>query len=134
MMASGNEIERALAMLDTPDSDANHPAAMIVLPPGSGDFIIGNRDGFVRLARAALRAAQGEQQSFKDASWVCAQDLNWSVAGLKMDESAHIYLPVKLTRFEKLRQSIFGLIIVALVLICLFVGFVTVVRRMLGWI
>ncbi len=41
------------------------------------------------------------------------------------------YLPVQLTRFERLRQSDFGLIIVALVLICLFVGLITVVRWML---
>lgn len=98
------------------------------MAPESGDFILGNRDGFVRLAVASLKAAQGEAQSFRNAKWVKIEDLDWGISGLKPDSSAHIYLPEKQSRFQKLWRSVFGLLAVLLLILFILVGFITSVR------
>jgi hypothetical protein len=90
-------IQTALEALEKIEDNSLHPAAMIVMPPDAG-FINGNSTGFVKLAIASLKAAQGEAQSFKGQSWVGTGDYDWMLGGLTPDENAHIYLPPKKTR------------------------------------
>ena len=121
-------IAQALDLLATAASDSTHPAAMVVFPPDSGSFILGNRDGFIRLAAASLKAAQGEEQSFKGQPWVAIADLDWSIRGLKPDPSAHIYLPTRLTRFQKMREKGLGILMFLLVALCILVGLGTIIK------
>ena len=93
-------ISQALNILESDDVNSAHPPAIIILPPDSGQFIVGNRDGFIRLAVASLKAARGEEQPFKREPWVVVEDLDWSVAGLKHDASAHIYSRTQRTRLQ----------------------------------
>ncbi len=130
-MATEHEIQQALALLDRVEMDGDHPPAIVVMAPESGDFILGNRDGFVRLAAASLRASLGEEQSFEKKDWVIIEDLDWGISGLKPDSSAHIYLPVKRTRLQKLWNSAWGFLLVLLLVIFIFVGFIASVRWVL---
>lgn len=126
-METTDPISHALALLDGPAENSAYPPAMVVLPPDSGNFILGNRDGFICLAVAALKAAQGEEQSFKGKPWVKIEDLDWGVRGLKLDPNAHIYLPTKRTRFQKAWRNVLGLLVVLLIVVCALIGFATVV-------
>ena len=121
-------IAQALDLLETAASDSTHPPAMIVLPPDSSRFILGNRDGFIRLAAASLKAAQGEEQSFKGQPWVHTEELDWRIDGLKPDPSAHIYLPTRFTRFQEMRQKVLGILVFLLVVLCLLVGLGTIIK------
>lgn len=121
-------VSQALSVLESTIGNSANPPAIIVLPPDSGKFIVGNRDGFIRLAVASLKAAQGEEQPFKRESWVSVEDLDWGVAGLKPDDSAHIYLRTPRTRLQRLRSKVFGFVAALLLLLCLLVGFCTIVR------
>ena len=117
-------IAEALARLEIIENTSADPPAMIVLPPDSGQFIIGNSGGFVSLAIAALKAAQGEPQPFKDARWVGQKDLDWALKGLQHDPSAHIYLPPKPTIW----LNILRFIVPVFLMLCLAAGFVSVIR------
>jgi hypothetical protein len=122
------EIARALEVLEAALPQLELPPAVVILPPDSGQFLIGNRGGFVHLAMASLKAAQGEEQRFKKVSWFVIEDLDWGVAGLKPDESAHIYLPAKQTRVQKAIRSATGLLVALLATVCLLVGFINIIR------
>jgi hypothetical protein len=115
-MATKLEILQALALLEKPEIDVAHPPAVVVMPPDSGDFILGNRDGFVRLAVASPKADRGEAQSFKDKDWVRIEDLDWGISGLKPDPSAHIW------------RSGLGSLVVLLLVLFILVGSITTVR------
>jgi hypothetical protein len=92
MMSTQERVDAALAILEAEQTQSNVLPATVIMPPDSGDFIIGNPEGFVHLAIASLRAAKGEKQSFKDHSWWVNYELDWAIPGLKPDSSAHIYL------------------------------------------
>lgn len=125
-MSIQDPVAIALEMLGSLQSDANRPPAAVVMPPGQGDFIVGNSGGFVQLAIAALRAAGGEEQLFKKESWWIDYDLDWSIKGFKPDPDAHIYLPPTKTRFQNLWRNLLGLCVVAAILTSLLVGAVTI--------
>jgi len=122
------EIARAIDVLEKALSDSDQPSAVVIQPPDSGEFILGNRGGFVHLAITSLKAALGKAQSFENESWLVIEDLDWGIKGLKPDESAHIYLQAKLTRTQRIRRSIFGFLIVFLAALFLIVGSITIVR------
>jgi hypothetical protein len=127
-METLDPIEDAIACLEKDSTDLSHPPAMIVLPPDSGKLILGYRGDFIRLAMASLRGARGEEQPFEGEPWVSIEDLDWSIAGLRPDPSAPIYLPTKPSRFQRLRSQIFGVFLVLLVSVCFVVGMATIVR------
>jgi hypothetical protein len=127
-MNADEEITSALVALETVLPKLQEPPAVVILPPDSGQFLIGNQGGFIHLAVASLKAAQGKEQLFKKESWFVVEDLDWSIHGLKPDESAHIYLRRKLSRAERIGQSVIGLSLVLVVGVCLLVGIATIVR------
>jgi hypothetical protein len=90
-------IQAALEALEKMEDDSPHLAAIIVMAPGA-EFISGNSTGFVKLAIASLKAAQGQAQRFKGLPWVGTGDYDWMLSGLTPDENAHTYLPPKKTR------------------------------------
>jgi len=98
------------------------------MPPDSGKFIIGNTGGFIRLAIAALHAAQGQKQDFEGEPWFRNEDFDWTVKGLEPDDSAHVYLPPEQTRFKQIVGSIFSYMLMVLIVGCLLVGFVNIVH------
>jgi hypothetical protein len=128
MMSTQERVDAALAILEAEQTQSNVLPATVIMPPDSGDFIIGNPEGFVHLAIASLRAAKGEKQSFKDHSWWVNYELDWAIPGLKPDSSAHIYLPPKLTGFKLLLSKAWGYGAPVLVVICLVVGLGTIIR------
>jgi hypothetical protein len=111
-------LETALETLEEIEDDSTHPAAMIVLPPDTG-FINGNSGGFVQLAIASLKAAQGEPQSFKGQPWVGVYEYDWMLGGLTPDESAHIYLLPKKTRKSWIADKI---LLVVVAVFCIFLS------------
>ena len=98
------------------------------MPPDSDGFIIGNAQGFVNLAIASLKAAQGEEQSFKSYPWWVNYDLDWSLPGLKPDTSAHLYLPVERGGLRRLGHKAVGYGVFSLGAICLVVGLIVILR------
>ena len=81
----------------------------------------------MKLAEAALRAAQGKRQKFdKTAPWFHTDDLDYALNGLETDESAHIYLPPKKTHFAKTVPPIVLVIVLGLIVVGLVNGCVTV--------
>jgi hypothetical protein len=127
-VATDLDIQQAVALLDKPAVNAVHPPTIVIMSPETGDFILGNRDGFVQLAVASLKAAQGEVQSFKNKDWVKIDDLDWRISGLKPDPIAHIYQPVKKTRFQKAWRNVLGTLAVLMLVLFILVGFITSVR------
>src|SRR4051794_18958853 len=125
-MPTNEDLERVVAMLDAIPNDPAQPAATIVMPPDSGKFIIGNTGGFIRLAIAALKAAQGQKQGFKAEPWFSNEDLDWAVKGLEHDDSAHVYLPSRQTRIQRTINSFWGCTITLLIAVCILVGFVNI--------
>ena len=125
-MAIHSKVEEALIILEQYPWGESQPAATVVMPPDSEEFIIGNESGFVRLAIAALQAAQGEEQRFEKQEWVVAEDYDWGVRGFKPDEYAHLYLPEKLTKWQRVRQSIIGLTVLAVVLAIMLAGLISI--------
>ena len=124
-MSMNDSIEEVVALLEGVSSNSPETPAMIFLPPDSGDFIIGNQGGFVRLAIASLKAAQGERQLFKNKPWISDDDLDWSSRGLKYDEHAPLHLPAKRTLFQKILRSILGFSLMGIFLVCFVVGLIT---------
>jgi hypothetical protein len=109
-------IQNVLDTLEKIEDESPHPSAMIVMPPDVG-FISGNSSGFVKLAIASLKAAQGKAQSFKEAPWVGACEYDWMLSGLTPDENAHIYLPKKKGQKSWIAEKI---VLVSVALICIF--------------
>jgi len=114
--------------LENVQVDANRPPAVVVMPPDTGDFIIGNPEGFVRLPIAALKAARGEDQAFRKEPWWIDYELDWPLKGLKLDPSAHIYLPSTRSRPRRAWDTAWGVGAPLLAAVCLVVGLVTIVR------
>src|SRR5260370_41186236 len=98
------------------ESDA--PTAMVVMPPDMGESILGNRGGFLRLAIATARAAQGQNQNLNKQPWVCHEDVDWQIEGLSYAEYAHIHLPEKPTKSQRTRQNAFVLSVISLLMGC----------------
>lgn len=122
-MEANKSIDAALAMLENVSLIQNEqPAVVRLAPPDNSAFLLGNRDGFVQLAIASLRAAQGQDQSFKKVPWVCEEDLDWGLLGLKYDSSAHIYLRPPQKWWGKFLSAILPLAL----LVCLLVGLGTI--------
>jgi hypothetical protein len=121
-------IVEALRLLDTyPPDDPTKPPAAVFCPPDRGSFLLANRDGFVKLAIASLRAGQGVQQKFdKTTPWFHSEDMDWVLTGLTPDEEAHNYLPKKETRLRQFFTWLLGVLIVAIILLGLIVGVLTV--------
>jgi hypothetical protein len=128
MRNTQERVEAALAILEEAQPDSTEPPATVVMPPDSGDFIIGNSEGFVHLAIASLKAAQGEKQSFKNYPWWVNYELDWTIPGLKLDPRAHIFLPLAVTGFRLLWSKVWGYGAPLLAAMCLVVGVVTVIR------
>ncbi len=127
-MAIEGEIEQAIDVLERALSDSDLPPAVVIQPPDSGEFILGNRNGFVCLAMACLKAAMGKVQSFENESWIVAIEHDWGLKGLQPDENAHIYLPTKLTRSQKIRRSTILFLIFSLIVLWLAIGLITSIR------
>ena len=68
-------LDQALGILRA--SADEQEAALVVMPPDAYEFIRGNRAGFTQLAIAAILAAQGMDQAFKDEHWVSDWDMDW---------------------------------------------------------
>jgi hypothetical protein len=81
--------------LEAIENDESSSPAVVLMPPDSGEFIRGNSGGFVRLAIASLRAAQGQPQTFRHEPWLGVDEQDWILQGLKPDTNAHAYLPKK---------------------------------------
>jgi hypothetical protein len=127
------KIESAIALLEEEALKLEKPPAMVVMPPDMGESILGNRGGFIRLAVAAMKAAQGQNQNLNKQPWVCAEDFDWQIKGLSYDEYAHMHLPEKPTKWQIRRQSAIGLIVGLSLVGCFMVGFVTIIHWISGW-
>ncbi|WP_263376544.1 hypothetical protein [Granulicella aggregans] len=126
-MSYEDKIAEAISVLESIDLAPQSPA-MVVMPPDTGEFILGNEGGFVHLAIASLKAAQGEQQNFRNESWVTVEELDWGIAGLKLYPTSHIYLPKKRTKSQRHLGSIVQFLALLAIVICLGVGAVTIFR------
>jgi hypothetical protein len=127
-MATEEEIAQVLTLLEPTFSDSEQPPAVVIQPPDSGEFILGNRNGFVCLATLCLKAAIGQIQSFENEPWIVAVEHDWEIKGLMPDENAQTYLPIKPTRFQKIRGSVILYSILFFIAFCIVVGFITIVR------
>jgi hypothetical protein len=127
------KIESAIALLEEEALTLDKPPAMVVMPPDMGESILGNRGGFIRLAVAAMRAAQGQNQDLIKQPWVCAEDFDWQIKSLSYDEYAHIHLPEKPTKWQRRRQNAIGLAVGLSLMGCLAVGFLTITHWVFSW-
>jgi hypothetical protein len=125
-MAEDQELESMVAQLELQVEKSPTPPAAVVIPPDSGDYIFGNRAGFLRLAIASMRAAQKQDQTFQQVPWI--QDDDWMVRGLKFDEYAHLHLPEKKTKRQKMFHDSLGLLLGIAIMTNLVVGLVTIVH------
>lgn len=91
-MIKNSAIDNALTSLEQFTSPTSSKPALVRIAPDSDCFLIGNQDGYVRLAIAALKAAKGEDQSFKGEDWVSEEELDWGFKGLKYDPDAETRL------------------------------------------
>ena len=126
------KIETAIALLEEEAAKSDKPPAMVVMPPDMGNAILGNRGGFLRLAIAAIKAADGQNQNLDKQPWVCHEDYDWQIEGLSFDEYAHMHLPEKPTPWEKRWRNIIGILIVTFVAVCLAIGFGTILHWIFG--
>ena len=125
-MNTEDEIARALVLIEKAGLSSDRPA-LVVMPPDSKSFLIGNRGGLLKLAAASLRAARGEKQVFKSEPWFVVEDYDWDMAGIALDEDAHVYLPSKPTRARTVLRSIWGIGAPIAVAILLVIGLVTLI-------
>jgi hypothetical protein len=121
-MEPNKEIEIALSALEQAQSAAEGVPAIIRLAPDSDAYVLGNREGYIHLAIASLKAAQGNDQSFKDVPWVDCQELDWGFHGLRYDPGAQIYLRPNETRWGKFWSAVVPLALA----VCFVVGVVTI--------
>jgi hypothetical protein len=128
-MEAKAEIAQAIALLEN-INDYSTPPAVFLLPPDSGEFIHGNEGGFVYLAIASLRAAQGEKQSFKNAPWVGSYEFDWFMHGLCPDSEAHVYLPTKQRKLNDKILLFVAAIVGIAILACFSVGLVDIIHLM----
>jgi len=130
-MDAQSEISQAIALLETIENDEASSPAVVLMPPDSGEFIRGNSGGFVRLAIASLRAAQGQPQRFRDEPWIGVDEQDWILQGLKPDADAHVYLPKKKTGwlYDKVVLVLFAFVGIA-VLACFSIGVSQVIHSL----
>lgn len=111
-MMKNSTIDDAVNSLEQFAAATNAKPALVRIAPDSDCFLIGNQEGYVRLAIAALKAAKGENQSFKDEDWVSEEELDWGFKGLKYDPDAETRLrkpPSAIS--EAIRMSFFLLVV-----------------------
>jgi hypothetical protein len=106
-------IDQAIGLLEGVES--SHPPAVTYGAPD--EFVHGNQAGLVRLAIAALRTAQGQDQLLEREPWLLSADIDSPLSGFKYDKLTHMELPEKPTRIQSMKNS---LILVSVL------GFVTV--------
>lgn len=124
-MNNNETIRQALELLEKAHYERS---ALVVMPPDSKSFLKGNQGGLTNLAIASLRAALGEKQTFKKNPWFVIEDYDWDVAGIDLDEDAHIYLPPERTKWQRFRSNFLGAAIGFLLAVSIVVGFVTIIR------
>ncbi len=123
-------ISESLAALERIELGADDPPALIVPPAYEDPYFRGNAGGFVRLAIAALKVAQGQEQTLRNEPWVCNQDFDWGLEGLKLDPLAHLDLPPKRTHMQRRLGSLLGIGLG----LCLAAIWVIGLVRTLSWI
>jgi hypothetical protein len=121
-MEPNKDIDIALSALEQAQTAAEGVPAIIRLAPDSDAYVLGNREGYIHLAIASLKAAQGSDQSFKDVPWVDTEELDWGLHGLRYDPSAHTYLRPAETRWGKFWSAAIPLVLA----VCFLVGVVTI--------
>ncbi len=124
------KIEQVLVLLEEELQECNRPTIVAVSPESSG-YLSGNRGGFVRLAIAALKAAEGVKQDFRKQEWVRCQEYDWVLGGFEYDESAHIYqAPDPLTKpwWKRKLNNALGILVLALVFALIVIGFISVIH------
>ena len=99
---------------------------MVVLPPDSDRFIVGNKGGLIRFAIATLKAVQGEEQSFADSDWVYEDDIDWGIKGIQLDETAHVYIPAKKSKTRLTIEKLVGYTVLIAIVSIFVVGIVTI--------
>ena len=107
MMNTTEHIDLALAALEQASLESEEIPAIIRLAPDADAYVLGNREGYVKLAIASLKAAQGDNQSFKDTEWVGTEELDWGLSGFRYDSEAHTYLRPPKTPVGKVRDKFF---------------------------
>jgi hypothetical protein len=117
------KIQQALDLLEKTHCERS---ALVVMPPDSKSFLMGNQGGLINLATASLRAALGEKQTFKKNPWLVIEDYDWDLAGIDLDDDAHIYLPPRRTKWQTFRSNFWGATIGLLLAISLLVGIGTI--------
>jgi len=122
-MNNSGKIQQAIELLE--NSVADRPA-LVVMPPDSKSFLMGNQTGLINLALASLHAALGEKQTFKNNPWLVIEDYDWDLAGIALDEDAHIYLPPPQTKWQKFRRNFFGAAVGFLLAASILVGLGTI--------
>ena len=126
---SDERIQEAIELLKQIDDEK---AALVVMPPDHSNFLQGNRSGLVNLALASLRAAQGEKQTFKDNPWLVLEDYDFPLSGIELDEEAHIYLPVTLTKWQSFTKDFCGAVVGSLVLAFILIGCITSIKWLIS--
>ncbi len=126
------KIDAAIALLEEETLTLDKPSAMVVFAPDMGESIRGNRGGFLHLAIASAKAAQGQNQNLCEQAWVCHEDADWQIEGLIFDDLAHFHLPERPTRWQKLRQQVIGVAFVLFLGSCFVVGLGTIVHWIFG--
>jgi hypothetical protein len=121
-MEPTKSIDIALAALEQARLATEESPAIIRLAPDSDAYVLGNRDGYVQLAIASLKAAQGHNQSFKNVPWVDTEEEDWGLHGLRYDSSAHVYLRSPETRLGKFWSAFIPLALA----VCCLVGLGTI--------
>jgi hypothetical protein len=109
-MQSDQSIEVAISALEQASIDSIQSPAIVRLAPDNDAYVLGNRDGYVKLAIASLRAAQGNDQSFKDTPWVSTEELDFGFSGLRYDPAAHTYLRPPRTRVGRVTDKLLLLV------------------------
>ncbi len=133
-MEEQEKIDTALLLLEEVTADIMHRPAVVVMPPDSGAFVIGNKGGFLQLAIASLKAAQGEQQKFNNAPWITGLELDWGLSGFKPDENAHTYMTKSRSGFRLLLNQLAKYIILSLIVGIFISGFVTALHWVKGFL
>ena len=127
-MSNEEKLSRALQILATIEPVVEQPNAVIISAYDNDGISRGNVGGLVQLSIAALTAALGVKQSFRDQHWVINMDQDRALEGFGLDELAHLYLPTTKTRLQRITASVLAFCFVSAFLTILIVGLFVVVR------
>jgi hypothetical protein len=116
-------IDDALRALDS--AATTDPTPAIFPPVEPGEPIRGNETGFLCLATACLRAAQGLDQSFSEEGWLIGTAAPKEISGLEFDRMAHMDIPKPRTRGETVRASVYLVLLSLALVIPYFIGMLT---------